>query len=1743
MRKLLLSLFLLSISLSALKAQNCTVNAGVDRTYCVNDTITLTGNRAGNLVGSSTWTQVSGPSVIINSPNSLNTQISGKVPGTMVFNIRNRCQDGSNANDIVTITILGVTRANAGPDKSMCPGNDTLAANTPGSGETGVWTYTVNNGSASIGQLNNPQSQIALGATNGGLSLLTWTISNSNGCSSSDDVQYINYGGYNPVSIWSGDSIELSQCYSVYQTTVLTGSYSGTGLGGQSGQWTTISGPSNPLLVSNNNTGNVSFMIQGTYMFEYRVNGPCASGVDTIKVKVPPPLGELSPSVGQTIYLCDRPTSVTLNGAVPIYRNDTSSWIQLGGPTTVVFNPVNAPTTTVSNLRGQGGDIYQFHYIMANGLTGCRSTALFTISYLDTPTLDVFQDRILPCDQDTAILRYNFTGGLYTNFSQVSGPKLALTGLYNGSDTLSRYTSVSGMDSSGVYIFRITQTSGTGQSCIGVQEDVKFIVSHQPDDANAGSAQRLDCNVDTTQLAANIPAPGVGTWYQNSGPSNSVIEDSLKNITTVRNLSGGLYNYRWLINGGQSCYPTQDDVAVLVADTLPAAAAGGSDQTICFLSVLHLQGNMPNPGSSGVWKAIPDSGLVFSDSNSNVTRVTGMDSTINYKFIWKVYNSCGFNTDTVDVFITSDIAAIPADAGDDRCLPDTTSSFVLDGNIPWPGTGKWTKISGPSDSIVNDTVYNTLVFPSGPGTYKYQWSIGNGFCNAGLDTVVITLSDTVTTAFAGADRDTCSNDIVLRGNQPVYGLGRWSLLIGQINGNMLYPDSFITPVTDLAQGTYIYRWTIDNGACGISHDDVKMNVANPTTVPQALTGDLWCYPNTIVIQANRITKGRGYWSLQGYNPTQATINRIDSSYAVVSNLAAGIYTFKWNSVNPMGICPDLYSLRQDTIVFPADAGTDRNLCKQYNITLTGTTNSSGFWRQVSGDSAQLDSLTPNKALASQLTSAGSPYKFMYEIRPRYSCAASFDSVVIRVFDSTTSPFAGVDQNLCDADTVQLAANDVSPDDGVWSQVSGPSTVTFSNSTSYNSQFYNIVGGSYLLKWKSSNLGCERSDFVVIRNFDSSVLADAGADTSVCPPFTQLNAIFNSTNSASWSQISGPNTAVIRSSVNPGSTIENLIKGTYKFEWRVNNGYCPANMDTVEITVPYDQPTTAIAGNLANICDNDSFIMNGNSPLIGSGLWTQITGDSVNIVDDTLYNTVLYNLDTGVSKFLWTIENGNCSSSDTMEIQVDELPSAALASGDSGYCLYNPVIVTATQPVIGTGQWSQINGSGANILTPNNLSSYITGLNAGQYQFIWSVINGVCPPSKDTVEISIDSIPSLSDAGPDINTCLGSAYFSATTPSSGTGTWHFISGIDTPYVLSPHNPGSFVNNLDSGRYTYEWEVARGGCKSRDTMRIILDDPQPNDQCLDPDDISNPGGTYFGDLCGAKRFGAEPNTAGYNACNTIFYRFHTVGYNYRKQINITILNTTDCYYGLRLSLFDSGSCPGLGMQHDTTIIANGTGLYTFDSLKSNQGYILVIDENRNPCAKTECTLTFNLSGNALPVDLLNFEVKPVSKGVADILWTAHDDKQIVQYIIRKTVNSETTELGRIQGQMSSGSSQYFMRDANVTVYPVSYELLGLQTNGTLKSFGTRVLFSNDIMGNLFVYPNPTNGAFNLQYTGDDSYRLTNIKVYDSKGVLVYEQDKIRLSNLPSIDTHDWSEGLYHVVVQIGDKTISLPIVVSK
>lgn len=74
--------------------------------------------------------------------------------------------------------------------------------------------------------------------------------------------------------------------------------------------------------------------------------------------------------------------------------------------------------------------------------------------------------------------------------------------------------------------------------------------------------------------------------------------------------------------------------------------------------------------------------------------------------------------------------------------------------------------------------------------------------------------------------------------------------------------------------------------------------------------------------------------------------------------------------------------------------------------------------------------------------------------------------------------AGPDQSLCGASGTTLSGNDPSPFTGLWTIVSGAGGNIVTPSQ-YNSAFTGIAGNTYVLRWTTSNGGCQSSDDVVI----------------------------------------------------------------------------------------------------------------------------------------------------------------------------------------------------------------------------------------------------------------------------------------------------------------------------------------------------------------------------------------------------------------------------------------------------------------------------------------------------------------------------------------------------------------------------------------------------------------------------------------------------------------------------------------
>jgi len=255
--------------------------------------------------------------------------------------------------------------------------------------------------------------------------------------------------------------------------------------------------------------------------------------------------------------------------------------------------------------------------------------------------------------------------------------------------------------------------------------------------------------------------------------------------------------------------------------------------------------------------------------------------------------------------------------------------------------------------------------------------------------------------------------------------------------------------------------------------------------------------------------------------------------------------------------------------------------------------------------------------------------------------------------------------------------------------------------------------------------------------DYPTLAYAGPDQNLCGlTSTTLAGNIPLLGVGQWSVVTGP--ATIASPGSPTSAVSGLRIGVNEFEWRIFLSGFVTTRDTVRITV-YELPTAANAGPDQQLCESSSTTLSGNTPLIGQGQWSVILGPAI-IVNPANPVSQVTGLQVGDNQFEWVITgDGNCVSRDTVMIMRFETPSTADAGSDETLCDDTTDRLNGNDPAIGTGLWRVLVGP-AVVEDPTSWISDVNGLQVGINEFEWSISNGSCLISRDTVVITMAESP-------------------------------------------------------------------------------------------------------------------------------------------------------------------------------------------------------------------------------------------------------------------------------------------------------------------------------------------------------------------------------------------------------------------
>ena len=906
----------------------------------------------------------------------------------------------------------------------------------------------------------------------------------------------------------------------------------------------------------------------------------------------------------------------------------------------------------------------------------------------------------------------------------------------------------------------------------------------------------------TTQLAANNPSPGTGTWTNISGTATFVDPNAANTeVTHLGDLAAG-NELKWtIVNGSTNC-TTSDNV--LVTNTTPDANAG-ADATICGPSYT-LGANSPDASETGKW-TLTDGVGAFGDITSSTTDITGLSGTDPSTLEWTVTSAEGCETSD-KVTITYDSTA--ADAGDDQtvCSPTTT----LNATEPQTGSGTWSTTG--TATINNPGQNNSGVEGLVAGVNTFIWSTETPDCPAEHDTVRITRIK----AEAGGDQIVCaSEDATLTAKTtPDIGSGEWSLESG--SGSAVSPSSDTTKVTGLGRTDNVFSWSVSHPECASDAYDEVTKTNDSISVTASSSANTVCDATATLELTGSDPGGSGSWSTS----SGANIDSPNNPTTDVTDFSLGKNSFKWEYTSAEG-CTD-----SDTTVIMnnevTDAVADANttvVCSSSDLEMNGSQpgpTESGEWTFNSGNA---DFVEPS-AYDTKVNNLGADNNEFEWTISNGGCSKS-DLISIRN-DSVSAVNAGADATICDTDYDLNASSLNGTETGQWSS---PASYTYTDDTDPGATVSDLDKNAVnTLTWTVTKGTCSESDDVKITSAQPDNPVNAGSNQTVCDGTATLNATLPAGYSGQWSS-AGSETFSDNTSAT--SEIGNLPYGDngdneVTLTWEISKGSCDFS-DQVTIT---NNKVFADAGADQTVCTDQAALNaedpadDNDTPDAAEGTWS-LSGATFSDVNNPDATVSGLNRDNQLE---WKVTLDGCTAKDYVNIANREVTDAIAnqGGGDMRVCAADTSLnaLSANSTIGETGSWTNPDGSG-NIIDNDAPDTKVTDLGYGENVFRWTIssADGNCSKSDD-VHVYND-LPYDVSAGANQTICQDTTHLAATQLTRGTGEWSQDGTNDANFADDTrfNTPVSNLTETDGNKdkNTFIWTASYNGCSVKDTVEII------------------------------------------------------------------------------------------------------------------------------------------------------------------------------------------------------------------------------------------------------------------------------------------------------------------------------------
>ncbi|MCT4579873.1 MAG: PKD domain-containing protein [Flavobacteriales bacterium] len=985
-----------------------TVNAGPNQTSCANNSAVNLGGVITTATGG-IWSGGTGNFVSSNTDiNAVYTPSNAEVTAGSV-NLTLTSTGNGNCpaiTDDILITIIPAPVADAGLDQTACSNNASI--NLVGSvngASGGQWSGGLGAFSPSNNALNATYTPNATELANGSATI-TLTTTGNGVCNAESDNMLITFTPAPTVDA----GLDITSCENNPQVTLNGNVTIATG-----GQWIGGTGsftPSNTDL-SATYTPSTSEITNGTALLilQSTGNANCNMESDSVVITIDPsPV--VAAGVDQTI--CVNNLNVVLSGSVSGITN-TGNWTTSGSgffvPNSTALNANYVPSAADS-IAGS----VMLTLTSTNNVACTPVSDSMLVTILPAGIANAGSDVTVCANNSTINLAGSVSGGASTGVWTTNG-----TGVFvPDNQTLNANYIPSPADAA---LGSVTLTL-TANSCDADTDNITVTITPAPIVA-AGQDVTVCANSLTIPLNGSVSgATTTGVWTTSGtgtfNPSNTDL-----NASYIASSQDSLNQTITLVLSATSigqCAPETDTMVINIFPT--GTADGGADQVLCENNGnVQLTGVIGGGATIGEWNSSGSGTFVPNINDMNAVYVPSAADLIlgSVNISLSATNSCNNASDVIGVTYTP---APTVNAGADTSVCGTNAVIALSGNIIGAVGGEWstngTGVFSPNIQSLNAIYSASSQDVANGGVWIYLTSIGNGDCNAVVDSMRLTITTGINVN-AGVDQTVCSTSsfTVLQGvvsNGSTTGV--WSTL-----GSGTFTPSTTSLTTeyhfgagDLVNGSVdLVLTSTNNGSCIAETDTMTINFGS-NAYASAGNDFFMCGSEPSTAPLNGYVSGgatQGQWSTLGTG-SFSSLTDFNAVYTPsVTDFANGFFELVLTTTDH-GSCLEGVDTVMVTIeaVPSANAGVNIQACTTSDsIPLSGSVSnvSGGQWSTGGTGTFHPNDTTLNAVYVPSIADLGSGTIQVYLTTiGSQICGSDMDSITIEFADPLTVDFANSD---------------------------------------------------------------------------------------------------------------------------------------------------------------------------------------------------------------------------------------------------------------------------------------------------------------------------------------------------------------------------------------------------------------------------------------------------------------------------------------------------------------------------------------------------------------------------------------------------------------------------------------------------------------------------------------------------------------------------------------------------------------